>query len=299
MGCKDCGLVDAEPVHWVSLHGYWMDETPVTNNDFADFVAKTRYKTTAEQTPRPEDYPDVPPDALVAGSAVFSPSSSSDAASLVNPYTWWRYVPGASWQSPDGQSSLTGSLAQHPVVHVSYYDADAYCRSLGKYLPTEAEFEFAARGGFHAKKYAWGDQLKKNGRWMANIWQGSFPSSNNSDDGFIKTSPVKSFSPNGFGLYDMSGNVWQWCSDWYRPDFYAQLSATAKLTHNPQGPSSSLDPLEPNVPKRSQKGGSFLCSDKYCTRYLVGSRGKGAQDSSSDNLGFRCIKRMAQNPTKS
>jgi formylglycine-generating enzyme required for sulfatase activity len=266
-----------------------MDETPVTNQDFAAFVTSSHYKTTAEKTPRPEDYPDVPPEALVAGSAVFSPPP--EASSLADPYAWWRYAPGASWKAPDGKTPLSPSLAQHPVVHVSFHDAEAYCQARGKALPTEAEYEFAARGGLHARKYPWGDQLQKNGKWVANIWQGSFPTNNTGNDGFVKTSPVKSFPANSFGLYDMSGNVWQWCSDWYRPDYYAHLSAKMPLSLDPLGPSSSLDPLEPNIPKRSQKGGSFLCSDKYCTRYLVGSRGKGAPDSSSENLGFRCVKR--------
>lgn len=161
MGCRDCGLSDAEPVHWVSLKGYWMDETPVTNQDLAAFVARSHHKTTAEQIPRAEDYPDVPPEALVSGSAVFSPPA--EPSSLSNPYAWWRYIPGASWSSPDGKTPLSPSLALHPVVHVSFHDAESYCQAMGKTLSTEAEYEFAARGGLHAKKYAWGDKLKKTG----------------------------------------------------------------------------------------------------------------------------------------
>jgi formylglycine-generating enzyme required for sulfatase activity len=183
-------------------------------------------------------------------------------------------------------------LGDHPVVQVSYIDAEAYAKWAGKRLPTEAEYEFAARGRLDRKKYAWGDDLKPGGKWVANIFQGEFPNHNTAEDGYVNTSPVKAFGANGYGLYDMGGNVWQWCSDWYRPDTYATQIATAgdgKIV-NPKGPSSSLDPQEPGIAKRVQRGGSFLCSDQYCVRYLVGSRGKGAVDTGTDNVGFRCVK---------
>jgi formylglycine-generating enzyme required for sulfatase activity len=174
-------------------------------------------------------------------------------------------------------------------VHVAYPDAESYCAWAGKRLPTEAEYEFAARGGLNGKRYAWGDELKPNGKWPANIWQGVFPVRNTKDDGFVGTSPVRAFPANGFGLYDAGGNVWQWTSDWYRPDTYAQAPTTG-TARDPKGPSTSFDPDEPGTPKRVQRGGSFLCSDHYCTRYLVGSRGKGAPDSAGSNVGFRCVK---------
>jgi formylglycine-generating enzyme required for sulfatase activity len=287
MGCKDCQLQDALPLHSVIVSGFWMDETPVTNSAFKNFVGKTGYKSIAERPLEPKDYPGVPVEHLVPGSAVFSPPVRM--ASLDNALVWWRYVPGASWHHPEGKSSHIKKRWNHPAVHVAYADAEAYCQWAGKRLPTEAEFEYAARGGLQGKRYAWGDELKPGGRWPANIWQGKFPVENLGEDGFLRTSPVRSFPPNGYGLYDMGGNVWHWTRDWYRPDTYARDAAKG-VVHNPQGPLSSLDPGEPQVPKRAQRGGSFLCSDHYCTRYLVGSRGKGAPDSSGSNIGFRCVK---------
>jgi formylglycine-generating enzyme required for sulfatase activity len=287
MGCKDCQLQDALPVHSVSVSGFWMDETPVTNAAFKNFVGKTGYKSIAERPLEAKDYPGVPVENLVPGSAVFSPPTR--VASLDNALVWWRYVPGAAWHHPEGTPSHIKERLNHPAVHVAYADAEAYCQWAGKRLPTEAEFEYAARGGLQGKRYAWGDEIKPGGRWPANIWQGKFPVENSRADGFSRTSPVRSFPPNGYGLYDMGGNVWQWTRDWYRPDTYTQDAAQG-VVRNPQGPRSSLDPSEPQVPKRVQRGGSFLCSDHYCTRYLVGSRGKGAPDSSGSNIGFRCVK---------
>ncbi|MFW7380616.1 MAG: formylglycine-generating enzyme family protein [Oligoflexus sp.] len=287
MGCADCGLHDALPIHKVEVDHFWMDETPVTNSAFQNFVKQTGYKTIAERALDPKDYPTVPPEDLVPGSAVFSPPIK--IATLGNPLSWWKYVPGASWQHPEGPESDIVGRDKHPVVHIAYPDAQAYCHWAGKRLPTEAEYEYAARGGLHGKKYAWGDDLKPDGKWPANIWQGFFPIKNTAEDGYRWTSPVHSFPPNGYGLYDMGGNVWQWTSDWYRPDTYTQAAANG-MVQNPQGPSTSFDPNEPDVPKRVQRGGSFLCSDRYCTRYLVGSRGKGAVNSAGSNIGFRCVK---------
>jgi sulfatase modifying factor 1 len=287
MGCESCDMPDAVPVHLVTVDGYWMDETPITNAQFAEFVGATGYVTIAERKPDPKDFPGVPPDKLVPGSAVFSPPKNP--IPLDNPYAWWQYVAGASWKNPSGPGSHIKGRENHPAVHLAWDDAQAYAKWAGKRLPTEAEYEFAARGGLDRKLYAWGDELKPGGQWPANIFQGQFPSKNVAEDGFATTSPVKSFPPNKFGLYDVGGNVWQWCSDWYRPDYFEQLAAQG-TAHNPQGPADSYDPQEPGQPKRVQKGGSFLCSDDYCVRYLVGSRGKGAVDSGSSNVGFRCVK---------
>jgi len=286
MGCSDCEMPDTQPVHLVSVDGFWMDTTPVTNTQFARFVEATGYATIAERLPNPKDYPGVDPKSVVAGSAVFTPVSQDVP---LDDYTrWWRYVAGASWKHPEGPDSNIDGRENHPVVQIAWEDAAAYAKWAGKRLPTEAEFEFAARGGLDRNRYAWGDELKPGGKWAANIWQGRFPVSNTGEDGFQRTSPVDAFPPNGFGLYDVGGNVWQWCADWYRPDYFKTLAGG--LTRNPQGPSDSFDPEEPGALKRVQKGGSFLCSDRYCSRYLVGSRGRGAIDSGGSNTGFRCVK---------
>ncbi len=288
MGCVDCDMPDAQPVHLVAVDGFWMDQTPITNRQFEQFVKATAYVTVAERKPDPKDYPGAPPESLVAGSAVFTPPPQDVA--LDNYFQWWRYVPGASWRHPEGPGSTTKGREDHPAVHIAWEDAAEYVKWTGKRLPTEAEYEFAARGGLDRHAYAWGRELKPGGKWAANIWQGRFPSKNVNEDGYINTSPVKAFAPNGYGLYDMGGNVWQWCADWYRPDYFATLATTGTATHDPHGPLESYDPQEPGIQKRVQKGGSFLCSDEYCTRYLVGSRGKGAADSGSSNVGFRCVK---------
>ena len=287
MGCRGCKLSDAEPVHQVEISSFWMDETPVTNREFQDFVANTHYRTIAEQKPDPKDYPTVPAESLVAGSGVFTPPKT--LASLDDALAWWSYVPDAYWRHPEGPSSNIKGRMDHPVVHIAYADADAYCTWRGKSLPTEAQYEYAARGGLKGKRYAWGDELKPKGKWAANIWQGTFPLKNEKSDGYEGTSPVKVFPPNGYGLYDMGGNVWQWTSDWYRPDTYEKYAASG-VVRDPQGPSDSYDPKEPGLQKRVQRGGSFLCSSQYCTRFLVGSRGKGAIDSAASNIGFRCAK---------
>ena len=287
MGCDDCEMPDAQPVHLVRVDGFWMDATPVTNTQFAQFVKATGYLTIAERQPDPKDFPGADPNSVVPGSAVFTPVPKDVP---LDDYTrWWHYVAGASWQHPEGPGSTTAEREDHPVVQIAWEDAVAYAKWAGKRLPTEAEFEFAARGGLDRNRYAWGDELKPGGKWAANIWQGRFPVTNTGEDGFQRTSPVYAFPPNGFGLYDVGGNVWQWCADWYRPDYFATLSAGG-LADNPQGPPSSDDPQEPGIPKRVQKGGSFLCSDRYCSRYLAGSRGRGAIDSGGSNTGFRCVK---------
>lgn len=287
MGCSDCDMPDTQPVHLVSLDGYWIDRTPVTNAKFAEFVKATGYVTIAERSPDPREYPGVDPKNLVAGSAVFIPPSKDVALDDIT--QWWRYVPGASWKHPEGPGSSIEGRDDHPAVQIAWEDAAAYAKWAGKRLPTEAEFEFAARGGMDRNRYAWGNELKPGGNWAANIWQGRFPSNDLAEDGYKRTSPVTAFPSNGFGLYDVGGNVWQWCADWYRPDYFATLAAN-RVTSNPQGPADSYDPQEPGIAKRVQKGGSFLCSDRYCSRYLVGSRGRGAVDSGGSNTGFRCTK---------
>ncbi|WP_228467038.1 formylglycine-generating enzyme family protein [Adhaeribacter swui] len=283
MGSDELEFPDAQPVHAVTVDGFWMDEHEVTYGQYAAFVKASGYKTVAERALDPADYPGVPVDKLVPGSAVFS--APAQAVSLDNPLQWWQYVPGANWFQPQGQATQLKNLKNSPVVQVSYEDALAYARWAGKRLPTEAEWEYAARGGKEKQKYYWGSELKPGNRWVANIYQGSFPDKNTGEDGFLGVAPVKSFPPNAYGLYDMECNVWEWCSDFYRPDYYSQSPAK-----NPQGPADSYDPDEPNVEKRVQRGGSFLCSDQYCIRYKAGSRGKGEVTSSSDNLGFRCVK---------
>jgi formylglycine-generating enzyme required for sulfatase activity len=291
MGCEYPGMGDAQPLHRVRLKGFWMDRTEVTNEQFERFVAATGYLTVAERTPDweemkkqlPPDTPKPPADKLVPGSLVFTPPRES--VSLENHTQWWSWVPGANWRHPEGPGSDLQGREQHPVVHVCWEDAAAYARWANKRLPTEAEWEYAARGGLDRKLYCWGDELKPGGKWMANIWQGQFPYENTEEDGYRGTAPVGSFPPNGYGLHDMAGNVWEWCADWYQPDYYLHSP-----TDDPQGPPDSYDPHEPGIPKRVQRGGSFLCSDLYCTRYLPGARGKGAPDSGASHIGFRCVR---------
>ena len=280
MGSDD--FPDSRPLHQVVINDFWMDEHEVTNAEYAQFVKETGYKTIAERPLNPADYPGVPLDKLVPGSAVFTPTSQP--VNLQNPLAWWSYEAGASWQSPEGKTSGIKGRENHPVVHISYEDAMAYANWAGKRLPTEAEWEFAAQGGKGNRTYYWGKELKPNNKWVANIYQGSFPDNNTKEDGYAAAAPVKSFPANPYGLYDMDGNVWEWCSDFYRPDYYAKSPSS-----NPTGPTDSYDPDEPGVVKRVQRGGSFLCSDQYCIRYKAGSRGKGEVTSGSNNLGFRCV----------
>jgi len=291
----DDGPPDEQPAHSVTIDGFWMDRTEVTNAAFQKFVDATGYLTIAERTPKREDFKGltedvnaIPAENLVAGSICFNPNFDRRALAKDHPL-WplqvWKYVKGANWQHPDGPESSIADRMQHPVVHVAWVDAVAYCNWAHKRLPTEAEWEYAARGGLAHAIYPCGNELVQNGKWTMNIWQGVFPETHNVQDGFRTTAPVASFAANGYGLYDMAGNVWEWCNDFYRPDYYrfAPLS-------NPQGPSDSFDPLEPFSPKRVQRGGSFMCSDNYCRGYRVSARMKQAPDSGTFHAGFRCVR---------
>lgn len=286
MGSDDPQFGDANPVHRVSLNGFWMDRHEVTNRQFAEFVEATGYQTVAERPINPADYPGADPNMLDPGSIVFNPPA--ERIPLDNSYAWWKWQKGACWNHPEGPGSSIDDKMDHPVVHVAFEDAEAYAKWAGKRLPTEAEWEYAARGGLDRKDFAWGEDRHPDGRPMVNNWQGPFPVTDEGKDGFVGTAPVGSFPPNGYGLVDVSGNVWEWCADWYRPDYYRYSPE-----FDPKGPDSSHDPLEPGAKKRVQRGGSYMCSDEYCVRYRMGSRGKGSIDSGSPHIGFRCAKDAA------
>jgi sulfatase modifying factor 1 len=281
---------DAGPIHRVRVDGFWMDATPVTNEQFEKFVKATGYTTIAERTPTKEEFPTAPEENLVAGSVLFAPPGHD--VSLNNHYQWWTYVKGANWRHPLGPGSDIKGKEKYPVVQIAYPDAEAYAKWAGKRLPTEAEFEFAARGGLSGKTYVWGEEFRPGRKWMANTWQGKFPVKDAGEDGYAGIAPVKSFPANGYGLYDMAGNVWEWCSDWYRPDYYQTLADKGDVVHNPQGPDSPFDPSEPSEKKRVHRGGSFLCNDQYCSRYIVGTRGKGEVNTGTNHLGFRCVRSL-------
>ncbi len=288
MGTDEAGFPDTRPVHRVAVKGVWMDKTEVTNDQFGKFVQATGYVTTAERKPNPADFPGVPVENLVTGSIVFTPPKQ--AVPLNDYMQWWAYVAGANWRHPEGPKSDLKGRENHPVVHIAYADAVAYAKWAGKRLPTEAEFEWAARGGLDRKKYVWGDDFKPDGKFRANSFQGNFPNKNTGEDGFLASAPVGSFEANAFGLFDVAGNVWEWCSDWYRSDYYQALAAQGPLAKDPKGPADSNDPSEPGVAKRVVKGGSFLCTDQYCARYMPGGRGKEAPDTGTNHIGFRLVR---------
>jgi sulfatase modifying factor 1 len=278
------GQTDERPQHEVTVDGFWLDKTEVTNEEFEKFASATGYKTIAERKPDPKDFPGVPLENLVAGSIVFTPPPGDDIP-LENHFIWWSYVPGANWRHPQGPDSDLKGLEKHPVVHISWLDARAYCEWAGKRLPTEAEWEYAARGGLDSKEFGWGEEFNPNGKWMANIWQGRFPNQNAVSDGYKLTAPVGSYAANGYGLFDMAGNAWEWCADWYLPDYYSKSP-----TQNPQGPDTSYDPNEPGVAKRVQRGGSYLCTDLYCGAYRPSTRMKTSPDTGLSHSGFRCAR---------
>lgn len=279
-------MQDARPVHRVYVDGFYMDANEVTNAEFAKFVKATGYITVAEKKPTKEEFPGARDEDLVAGSVIFSPPAAK--VGLNDYLQWWSWKNGADWKHPFGPGSDLKGKENYPVVHVCYEDAEAYAKWAGKRLPTEAEWEFAARGGKTGNLYAWGNELKPDGKYPANIFEGSFPDKDAALDGYAGIAPVKQFAPNGYGLYDIAGNVWEWCSDWYRPDYYQKFKDS--VAHNPQGPQDSYDPQEPGMQKKVQRGGSFLCTDQYCTRYMVGTRGKGEYRSATNHIGFRCVK---------
>lgn len=281
-------FADSQPLHQVTLDSFYIDAHEVTNAQFDEFVKATGYLTVAERPLNPEDFPGVDPAMLVPGSAVFK--APKEVQGLQNHLQWWHYEPDANWRQPEGGNSSISKRMNHPVTQIAYQDAEAYARWAGKRLPTEAEWEFAAKAGKHQNEtFYWGSEKLENGRWLANIYQGTFPTQNTMDDGYETTSPIKSYPANAYGLYDMEGNVWEWCSDFYRAEYY-QFSEKV----NPAGPKDSYDAQEPNTIKRVQRGGSFLCNDQYCERYKAGSRGKGEVNSPTNNVGFRCVKDVAK-----
>lgn len=294
MGAMDNeGRPDEYPAHKVKVAGFWMDQHEVTNAQFREFVKATGYVTVAERKPDweelkkqlPPGTPKPPDSVLVPGALVFSPPPY--AVPLNNPALWWKWVPGASWRHPEGPESSIKGKDNYPVVQISWEDATAYAKWAGKRLPTEAEWEYAARGGMTEKKYPWGDEDPENGKPKANTWQGNFPNKNTAWDHFARLAPVKSFSPNSYKLYDMAGNVWEWCSDWYDATYYKTLEG--KVANEPAGPSKSNDPMSPTIPMKVIRGGSFMCNKSYCKGYRVTSRMMSSPDSGLENLGFRCV----------
>ena len=287
---------EERPVHRVEVDGFWMDRHPVTNAEFGRFVAVTGHVTFAELPPDPGQYRDALPEMLFAGSLVFvKPAGPVDLGNLKQ---WWHFTRGAMWRRPTGRGSSLAGLDHHPVVHVTFSDAAAYAKWAGKELPTEAEWEFAARGGLDGAEFAWGDELHPRGQEMANTWQGEFPWQNFCDDGYEGTSPVGTFAANGYGLQDMIGNVWEWTSDWYRAAHDPDRPKACCVPRNPRGPAmeASYDPDQPavRIPRRVLKGGSHLCAYNYCRRYRPAARHPEPVDTSTSHIGFRCIRRTAR-----
>jgi sulfatase modifying factor 1 len=284
---RDDGPPDESPRHEVTVSPFEMDATEVTVGQFAHFVKETGYVTVAERPFNPHKYPGTPPEFQKSGSAVFVPCD----VPLYGPWEtptppWWRYVPGACWRHPEGPESNLKGKKNYPAVQIAYEDAEAYAKWAGKRLPTEAEWEWAARGGLDGKPYCWGDAKQGDGgKWYANTYQGKFPAEDRGEDGFAGLAPVKSFPANGYGLYDMSGNAWEWCSDWYDPGYYK-----AAPKDNPKGPERGPLVEGEGQPQKVRRGGSFLCDDSYCRRYLPSARDKNPTDSSANHTGFRCVK---------
>lgn len=295
MGCsvKDGGMPDEGPVHVVELDGFYMDKTEVTNAQFLKFVEATGYVTLPEGKPELRsikpgfEVPKIPQDGKMnlPGSVCLNPKlDKANFDPKKGAYNWWDYLPGADWRHPEGPESSIKDRMDHPVVHISWLDVQEYCKWAGKKLPTEAQWEFAARGGLDSQTYPWGSTRNPDGKWLHNIWQGEFPVENTEEDGFRTTAPVGNFPANNYGLHDMSGNVWEFVQDYYQPDYYFHSPRK-----NPPGPDSSFDPQEPHIIKRVQRGGSFMCSDSYCIAYRCSARMKAEQDTGAFHTGFRCI----------
>ena len=302
MGSNDF-YPEEEPVHRVTVDSFWMDEHPVTNAEFRRFVEATGYLTVAERPPNPEDYPGIDRTLLVPGSLVFQ--QPLRPVNLRNPRAWWSYLPGACWYCPEGPVSKLDGRERNPVVHVTYEDAEAYAAWAGKALPTEAEWEFAARGGLEGATYVWGDEFTPKGQLMANTWQGEFPWQNLKSDGYYGTSPVGSFPANGYGLFDMAGNIWEWTSDYFRPRPPEEPIKACCTPRNPRinSPNVSYETNLPDahIPRRVVKGGSHLCAPNYCLRYRPAARQGEAIETSTSHIGFRCIVRVntTRGPRKS
>jgi sulfatase modifying factor 1 len=294
MGSNDF-YPEERPVHRVAVDGFWIDEHPVTNAEFRRFVKATGYSTIAERPLDPADYPDIDPSLLVPGSLVFR--KTRGPVDLREVGNWWAYVPRAHWRRPEGPGSNLGGHERHPVVHVAYEDAAAYAKWAGKVLPTEAEWEFAARGGLEGATYAWGEEFAPKGKMMANTWQGRFPWENLKTDRYEGTSPVKVFAANGYGLYDATGNVWEWTSDYFSPRHPNETAKPCCVPRNPRvdPPDGSHAVGEPgaHIPRRVIKGGSHLCAPNYCLRYRPAARQGEAVDTSTSHIGFRCLVRAA------
>jgi formylglycine-generating enzyme required for sulfatase activity len=290
---SDAHYPEEAPAHSVSVQGFWMDKFTVTNADFKRFVDATGHVTLAERPANAEDYPGAKPEMLVPSSVMFR--RTDGPVDLRNHFNWWVYVAGADWRHPRGPASSIRKLMDHPVVHVAYEDACAYARWAGKELPTEAEWEFAARGGLEGAEFCWGDELMPGGKPMANTWQGEFPWQNLCEDGYEWTAPVGSFPANGYGLHEMAGNVWEWTTDWYQE--HGKIKHACCTIDNPRGGDAELsyDPNTPDVriPRKVMKGGSYLCAPNYCRRYRPAARMPQAIDTSTCHLGFRCSVRPA------
>jgi len=293
MGSNDF-YPEERPVHRVVVDGFWIDRHPVTVREFRRFVAETGHVTVAERPLNPADYPEADPELLVPGSLVFRPTDGP--VDLRNWANWWEYLPGAKWSQPEGPGSSVAGRQRHPVVHIAPEDAEAYATWAGKSLPTEAEWERAARGGLEGAVFAWGDEFTPGGRMMANTWQGEFPWQHFRTDGYERTSPVGSFDPNAYGLYDMTGNVWEWTADFFTPHHSDEAMSPCCVPQNPRvrEPGDSLVAGQPgaHIPRRVIKGGSHLCAPNYCLRYRPAARQAEAVDTSTGHIGFRCVVRQ-------